>query len=62
MGTSGIWAFLSNEKIMDIAWEYYSSRDIEGACNKIVEIAKKIWKIKNPNNIPDLTVNILFFK
>ena len=62
IGTNGIWEFLSNEKVMDIALRFYDYGDIEGATQKIIEIAGKLWKIKNPNNIPDLTVIVLFFK
>ena len=62
MGTNGIWEFLTNEKIMDIIWNYYEWDDVDGAAQKIIEIAGKLWKIKNPKNISDLTVIILFFK
>ena len=62
MGTNGIWESLTNEKIMDIIWNYYEWDDVDGAAQKIIEIAGKLWKIKNPKNIPDLTVIILFFK
>ncbi len=62
IGTNGIWEFLTNEKIMDIVWSYYEWNDIEGATQKIIETAGKLWKIKNPKNIPDLTVGVLFFK
>ena len=62
MGTNGIWEFLTNEKIMDIVWSYYEWNDVEGATQKIIETAGKLWKIKNPKNIPDLTVGVLFFK
>lgn len=62
MGTNGIFEFLTNDKIMDIVLGYYECEDANGATQKIIETAGKLWKIKNPNNIPDLTVVILFFK
>lgn len=31
IGTNGIWEFLSNEKIMDIIWNYYEWNDVDGA-------------------------------
>ena len=62
IGTNGIWEFLTNDKIMDIVLGFYNYEDVEGATNKIIETAGKLWKIKNPNNIPDLTVIVLFFK
>ena len=62
MGTNGIWEFLTNDKIMDIVLGYYECEDVNGATQKVIETAEKLWKIKNPKNIPDLTVIVLFFK
>ena len=61
MATNGIWEFLTNDKIMDITWQFYETEDAQGATEKIIETAGKIWKIKNPNNIPDLTAGVFFF-
>ena len=60
IATNSIWEFLTNDKIMDITWQYYDSKDTKAASEKIIEYANKIWKIKNPNNIPDLTVSVFF--
>ena len=62
IATNGVWEFLTNDKIMDIVLGFYNYGDIEGAAKKIIEISRKLWEIKNPKNIPDLTVIILFFK
>ena len=62
MATNGIWEFLTNDKIMDIAWQFYESKDAQGATEKIIETANRIWNIKNPHNIPDLTAGVFFFK
>ena len=62
IGTNGIWEFLTNDKIMDIVWSFYDYEDAEGAAHKIIEIAGKMWKIKNPHNIPYLSVIVLYFK
>ncbi len=61
IATNSIWEFLTNDKIMDITLQYYDSKDSKGASEKIIEYANKIWKIKNPNNIPDLTVSVFFW-
>ena len=47
---------------MDITWNFYDNDDAQGATEKILEMANKMWKIKNENNIPDLTVGVFFFK
>ena len=61
MATNGVWEFLTNDKIMDITWQFYESEDAQGATEKIIETAGKIWRIKNPNNIPDLSAGVFFF-
>ena len=62
MATNDIWEFLTNDKIMDIVWQFYESKDAKGATEKVIETADKIWNIKNPYNIPDLTAGVFFFK
>ena len=62
LATSGLWTFLKNEKIMDIVIPYYKNNDIKGATKKLTEIAINLWKIKNPYEISDITIIILFFK
>ena len=62
MATNGVWEFLTNDKVMDITWKFYESKDAQGAAEKIIEIANRIWNLKNPNNIPDLTAGVFFFK
>ena len=61
-GTDGVFKFLTNDKIMDIVWPYYENDDVNGATNKISEIAIKLWNFKNPKGISDVTVFVLFFK
>ena len=61
MATNGVWEFLTNDKIMDITWQFSESEDAQGATEKIIETAGKIWRIKNPNNIPDLSAGVFFF-
>jgi hypothetical protein len=60
--TDGIWKFLTNDKIMSIVLPYYSQNDVNGACKKISETAIKLWNVKNPKGIADVTVFVLFFK
>ena len=62
IATDGIWEFLSNEKVRDIIIPYYNENNIIGGINKLIEIASKIWHVKNPKYIDDLSVILLFFK
>ena len=61
-GTDGVWKFMTNDKIMNIVLPYYSQNDANGATKKISETAIKLWNIKNPKGIADVTVFVLFFK
>ena len=62
IATEGLWTFLKNEKIMDIVLPYYENNDAIGATKKLTEISTKLWEIKNPCEINDITIIILFFK
>ena len=62
IATDGIWEFLSNEKIKDIIMPFYEENNINGAINKIINVARKFWKIKNPEYIDDLSSILIFFK
>jgi serine/threonine protein phosphatase PrpC len=61
-GTDGVFKFLTNEKVMDIAWNYYEQNDVSAAAKKISETAIKLWNVKNPKGISDVTVFVIFFK
>ena len=62
IATDGIWEFLSNEKVRDIIMPYYNENNIHGCIYKLIDMASKIWNIKNPKYIDDLSVILLFFK
>ena len=47
---------------MDIAWTYYEQNDVSAAAKKISETAIKLWNVKNPKGISDVTVFVIFFK
>ena len=47
---------------MDIVLPYYENNDAIGATKKLTEISTKLWEIKNPCEINDITIIILFFK
>jgi len=62
IATDGIWEFLSNEKVKDILIPFYEENNINGAMNKLINVATKFWKIKNPEFIDDLSSILIFFK
>ena len=60
IATDGIWEFMSNEKIRDIILPYYEEHNMNGGINKLINFAKKIWSIRNPNYIDDLSAILVF--
>ena len=61
IATDGIWEFLTNEKIRDSILPYYEENNIKGGINKLISIGNKIWSVKNPNYIDDLSAIVSFF-
>ena len=61
MCTNGIWEFLTNEKVKDIILPYYEENNISGGINKLINVSNKIWSVKNPMYIDDLSSILLFF-
>ena len=41
---------------------YYNENNIHGCIYKLIDMASKIWNVKNPKYIDDLSVILLFFK
>ena len=62
IATDGIWEFLSNEKVRDIIFPYYEENNIIGGIDKLVKVGSKMWSVKNPNYIDDLSAIVVFFK
>ena len=62
MATDGIWQFLSNEKVKNILLPYYEENNVNGATQKLVKYALRMWEAKNPDYIDDITVIVLFFR
>ena len=61
IGTNGIWEFLTNEKVREIILPYYDENNISGGINKLINVSNKIWSVKNPMYIDDLSAILLFF-
>jgi serine/threonine protein phosphatase PrpC len=61
MCTNGIWEFLTNEKVKDIILPYYDENNISGGISKLINVSNKIWSVKNPMYIDDLSAILLFF-
>ena len=62
LATDGIWQFLSNEKVKNILLPYYEENNVNGATQKLVKYALRMWEAKNPDYIDDITVIVLFFR
>ena len=60
IASDGIWEFLSNEQIMNIANKYYEMNDPDNLCQNLIGISTELWE-KNYRNIDDITLIIIFF-
>ena len=61
IATDGIWEFLTNEKVMDTIFPYYEENNISGGIEKLIKVGRKMWSVKNPYYIDDLSAIVVFF-
>jgi len=59
IASDGVWEFLSNKQVCDIVNPYYSTKNAQGACDKLVEESVKLW-MKEDSIIDDITCVIIF--
>ena len=62
IATDGIWEFLTNEKVRDTIFPYYEENNISGGIDKLIKVGRKMWSVKNPYYIDDLSAIVVFFK
>ena len=60
--TDGVWQFLSNEQVKNIILPYYEEDNITGGIQKLISSARKMWEMKNPRFIDDITIILIFFR
>lgn len=60
--TDGVWQFLSNEQVKNIILPYYEEDNITGGIQKLINSARKMWEMKNPRFIDDITIILIFFR
>ena len=60
MASDGIWEFLSNEEVMQIANGFYLRNDALGLCQTLTNKSIKFW-LKDDDFVDDITVVSVFF-
>ena len=60
IASDGIWEFISNEQVRDIAELFYSKKDISSFCNYLIKYAMNLWE-KVDIVRDDITVVSVFF-
>lgn len=45
LASDGVWEFLDNETVCKLVQPYYNKNDPDGAVNKLIEEASRMWKI-----------------
>ena len=58
--SDGIFEFISNEEVMNIANTFYSKNDIFGLCKTLTDKSTELW-LKDDNYVDDITVVAVFF-
>ena len=58
--SDGIWEFMSNKKVMEIANEYYLNNDSKGLCKCLYETSVKYWN-EAQCYLDDITAIAVFF-
>ena len=58
--SDGIWEFMSNEDVMEIANEYYLDNDVKGLCKCLYETSVDYWN-EADYYLDDITAIAVFF-
>ena len=59
IASDGIWGVLSNERVVNIAGNYYNKCDPEAACEMLILEATKAWH-NTGEMVDDITVVVIF--
>lgn len=59
IGSDGLWEFVSNSRIGEIAMKYEKTSDAEGACEEIIKEASNEWEKRGPTQ-DDITVIVIY--
>jgi serine/threonine protein phosphatase PrpC len=59
LGSDGLFEFLTNDEIIQIVTPFYSSNEVDRACDELLRAAVNSWT-KNSSVIDDITI-LLFF-
>jgi len=60
IGSDGIWEFMDNEEVMEIANEYYLNNDVKGLCKCLYETSVDYWN-EADYYLDDITAIAVFF-
>ena len=58
--SDGVWEFLDNETVRDIAMPYYEKNDQNGACKELIKKSTEWWN-KEDIIVDDITAVVVFF-
>ena len=57
--SDGLWEVLSNSQVVELIVPYWAHKDVEGACDRLVAEALKLWETHN-SAIDDITCLVVF--
>lgn len=61
IASDGIWEFMSNQNVANIALAHYDAGAAEAASNAIVRRATQLWREKE-DCVDDITCVVIFFE
>lgn len=59
LASDGLWEFVSNKDVIKLVAPYYSRRDLEGACEVLMQEALRRW-MQESQVIDDITIIVIF--
>lgn len=60
IASDGVWEFIKNTEAVEMIIPYWNKKDIEGACDRLVNEARKRWEINEKWLIDDITCLVVF--
>lgn len=61
IASDGLWEYMSNEEVMSVASEHWTTADLEGCCEHLVSEALGKWR-RQEDGIDDITVVVAFLQ
>jgi serine/threonine protein phosphatase PrpC len=62
VASDGIWDYISKEDIAEMVVPYFEGREIERACDKLLQCAVERWTEEDDDIVDDITFVLIFLR